>query len=191
MLSTNIKEATKTGHQELEKKVVQKLKAIRGNRDYADLLRYFYAYFSQVEKSIAPFITDELLADHSERRNSSYIKNDIEALGATVDDLPLVTVPEIHSSLQALGALYVMEGSIMGGSIIVQMLAKDGITEGVTFFSGYGAATGQMWAAFIAVMNAAANTPEEQMLVIECANATFNNFSAVFNENELAATNNA
>jgi heme oxygenase len=74
MLSSNIKEATKEAHLQLERIVVQKLKAIRSNADYADLLRYFYAYFSSLEKAILPYITTELLPDYKDRRNSSYIK---------------------------------------------------------------------------------------------------------------------
>lgn len=184
MLSTTIKEATKEAHQQLEKKVVQKLKAIRSNQDYADLLRHFYAYFNHLEKAIAPFITADLLPDYAQRRNSSFLKSDIEALGGNVDNLPETTVPAIANPIQALGALYVMEGSIMGGSIIVQMLAKGGTTEGVSFFSGYGPATGQMWGTFIAVLNASAKNDDEETIAVQTANDTFNHFAAVFAEAE-------
>ncbi|WEA01520.1 biliverdin-producing heme oxygenase [Mucilaginibacter sp. SJ] len=184
MLSTTIKEATKEAHQQLEKKVVQKLKAIRSNQDYADLLRYFYAYFSHLEKVIAPFITIDILPDYAQRRNSSFLKSDIEALGGDINNLPETSVPEINNVIQALGALYVMEGSIMGGSIIVQMLAKGGITEGVSFFSGYGPATGQMWGTFISVLNAIAANDEEEAIAVHTANDTFNHFAAVFAETE-------
>jgi heme oxygenase (biliverdin-IX-beta and delta-forming) len=182
MLSTTIKEATKQAHQELEKKVVLKLKAIRSDADYADLLKHFYAYFNKVEKAIAPFITSELLSDYAERRNSSYIKKDIEELGSNINELPEANAPVVTNTLQALGALYVMEGSIMGGSIIVQMLAKYGITKGVSFFSGYGEATGQMWGKFVAVMNAQANNPKQENDVINTANETFSCFGDVFEE---------
>lgn len=186
MLSNSIKEATREAHLELEKKVVQKLKAIRSNEDYADLLKHFFAYFNHVEKQIAPFISREVLPDYAQRRNSSYIKNDIEALGSHTNDLPATTVPEITNTIQALGALYVMEGSIMGGSIIVKMLEKAGINEGVSFFSGYGEATGQMWGVFTGVMNSHATTPEAEAQAIETANATFSHFSDVFSNVEVA-----
>lgn len=184
MLSTTIKEATKEAHLQLEKKVVQKLKAIRSNQDYADLLRHFYAYFNHLEKAIAPFVTIDVLPDYPQRRNSSYIKTDIEALGGDINNLPETTVPEITNTTQALGALYVMEGSIMGGSIIVQMLAKGGITEGVSFFSGYGPATGQMWGAFIGVLNASAVNENQEAIAVKTANETFKHFAAVFAETE-------
>jgi heme oxygenase len=182
MLSTNIKEATKSAHLNLEKKVIEKMKAIRSNADYADFLKCFYTYFSLIEKAIAPYITLELLPDYKERRNSSYLKRDIEALKGTVEGIPAVQIPQIQNQLQALGALYVMEGSIMGGSIIVKMLEKGGITNGISFFSGYGEETGQKWSAFIAVMNQQAITPEQQQVAIQAANETFARFGNVFDE---------
>jgi len=187
MLSTNIKEATKEAHQQLEKKVVLKLKSIRSNGDYADLLKYFYVYFNAVEKAIAPYITQELLPDHAERRNSTYLKADIEQLGCGLNDLPTVQTPKIDNVASALGAMYVMEGSIMGGSIIVQMLAKYGVTEGISFFSGYGEATGQMWGKFVGVMNTEVKTEELEEQSITAANETFSRFSDVFGEVPVAS----
>lgn len=162
------------------------MKAIRSDADYADFLKYFYAYFNQVEQAIAPYITTELLPDRPERRNSQYLKQDIQELGGDVNDLPAAQAPEISTTLQALGALYVMEGSIMGGPIIVKMLQKFGITKGVSFFSGYGDATGQMWGKFVSILNAQAHSPEDEMLAVEAANATFSNFGEVFGEVSVA-----
>ena len=186
MLSTNIKEATKKAHLDLEKKVIQKMKAIRSDADYADFLKHFYAYFSKVEHAIAPYITAQLLPDHAERRNSVYLKNDIEELGFDVTELPAATAPKIANTLEALGALYVMEGSIMGGPIIVKMLEKGGITKGVSFFSGYGEATGIMWGKFVAVMNEKAVNEDDEALAIQAADDTFNQFSDVFGEVQVA-----
>lgn len=185
MLSTNIKEATKTAHQQLEKIVVLRMKAIRSNEDYAEFLKCFYAYFSEVEKAIAPYITAAILPDYAERRHAVYLKNDIEALGFSTDRLPAVTIPVITNTLQALGALYVMEGSIMGGSIIVQMLAKSGITNGVSFFSGYGDATRTMWEKFVTVMNAQATTIAAEAIAIAAADETFTRFGPVFENSKV------
>ncbi len=186
MLSTKIKEATKVPHQEVEKKVVLRIKGIRSEADYADLLKHFYAYFNTVEQVIAPYITSAVLPDLAERRNASYIKADIEALGAGIDDLPLVVAPEINNAVQALGALYVLEGSIMGGPYIVQMLQKGGLTRGFSFFSGYGEASGQKWAAFIQVLNTIAQNEEEAEQALNSAHETFARFGDVFGEVKVA-----
>jgi len=79
-----------------------------------------------------------------------------------------------------------MEGSIMGGSIIVQMLEKAGVTTGVSFFSGYGPATGQKWGSFISILNSQADTEQEETLVINSANETFNRFAELFEQVEAA-----
>jgi len=76
----------------------------------------------------------------------------------------------------------VMEGSIMGGSIIIKMLEKGGITEGVSFFSGYGEATGQKWGVFVSVMNQQAASPEQEAIAIAAADETFVRFGDVFEE---------
>ncbi len=182
MLNTLIKEQTHTAHQQLEKQVVLRLKTIRNESDYAALLKHFYVYFSAVEQAIAPYITPEVLPDYAERRNSSYIRQDIEALGGTADTLPSVTVPVITNALEALSALYVLEGSIMGGPYIVQMLQKQGLTKGFSFFSGYGADTGRMWGAFTAVLNAHAHTSADREQAVATANETFSRFGEVFEQ---------
>jgi len=186
MLSTKIKEATKEAHQQLEKKVIFKLKGIRNNADYADLLKYFYAYFNTIEQVIKPYLTEQVLPDYAMRRNSGYLKQDIKELGGSVSELPYVQAPQIGSTIEALGALYVMEGSIMGGSIIVQMLAKYGVTKGTSFFSGYGESTGEMWGKFITVLNSEAKDEKQEILAIKSANTTFSNFGKAFGEVEVA-----
>ncbi|WP_256011470.1 biliverdin-producing heme oxygenase [Desertivirga xinjiangensis] len=186
MLSTKIKEATRVPHQQVEKKVVLRIKAIRNEADYANLLTHFYAYFNAVEKAVAPYITTEILPDLAERRNSSYIKADIEALGACVDELPDCLTPAINNIPQAIGALYVLEGSIMGGPYIVQMLEKAGLSKGFSFFSGYGEASGQKWALFTEVLNNIAKSENEEALVIQSAHDTFLRFGDVFGEVEVA-----
>ncbi|MCD0490510.1 biliverdin-producing heme oxygenase [Pedobacter sp. MC2016-14] len=180
MLSAKIKEATKTPHQEVEKKVVAKIKTIRNEADYADLLKHFYAYFNAVEQVIAPYITTAVLPDLAERRNASYIRADIEALGGTVDELPFATAPEVNNTVQALGALYVLEGSIMGGPYIVKMLQKGGLTKGFSFFSGYGEASGQKWGEFTAVLDALAKNEEDEKQALQAAHETFARFGDVF-----------
>jgi len=180
MVSIKIKEATKQAHQELEKTVVLQLKSVRSEADYARVLKNFYAYFREVEQAVAPYIHSETLPDIAERRNSSYLKKDIEELGSDVSELPLAFAPEIKNLCQAFGALYVLEGSIMGGPYIVQMLQKYGMDKGFHFFSGYGAESGKMWQAFTQVLNAIPQTEEEEQSMIQAADETFKRFEDVF-----------
>ncbi|WP_398456013.1 biliverdin-producing heme oxygenase [Sphingobacterium thalpophilum] len=180
MLSQHIKEHTHAAHQNVEGTIVRQLKNIRSEADYAEVLKGFYAYFRAVEDNIAPYISAAVLPDLAERRNSAYIKRDIEALGGRVDDLPEATAPAVGNVLEALASLYVLEGSIMGGPYIVQMLNKYGVSKGTSFFEGYGENSRDMWAGFTAVLNKYGSDPSTYERAVEIANQTFYNFGEVF-----------
>lgn len=180
MLRDIIKEKTDLNHRKTEGYVVRQVKSIKTEKDYIDLLKNFYAYFSAVEKELSKFINSDVLPDLKERRNAEYIKKDIEELGGSTDELPEVTVPEIRDTLDALSAMYVLEGSIMGGPYIVKMLEKQGINRAFSFFSGYGENSGQMFGKFVEVLNSYGENPDTHDRGVEVANQTFANFGDVF-----------
>ncbi|MCC8411107.1 biliverdin-producing heme oxygenase [Mucilaginibacter sp. UR6-1] len=181
MLSEKLKEETKTYHHETEVALIGRIKAIKDEQDYASLLKMFYSYFGGLEKNIDAAIDTGLMDDYHERRKTSAIADDLQALDA---DVPPVagadSLPAIQNHLQALGALYVIEGSTLGGKIISKMIgqkldAANG--EALTFFNSYGEDTVNMWNSFKEKMNAQAQTDEEQAAVIETANSTFKHFA--------------
>lgn len=190
MLSEKLKEETKQNHQILEKALVGNLRSIRNKDGYIDLLKMFYGYFGGLEKSIEQHVDSNLLPDNDERRKIAFIADDIEALGGQVptkaegNDLP-----RIESHLEALGALYVIEGSTLGGKIISKMMEQqlgfNGI--GLSFFSGYGDRTEEMWNIFKEKMDAQAENPEQEAVVIAAANETFLKFGDWFNKQQAAA----
>lgn len=181
-LSNLIKDATKAGHQDTEKKVVLRIKQIKNERHYLELLKCFYAYFSAVERAIAPHINASTLPDHQDRRNSSYIKADIQELGGDLTNLPSASAPTVTNAVEAMGALYVLEGSIMGGPYIVQMLRKLGIDRGFAFFSGYGENSGKMWHAFTEALDKLPQSAHEEEKAVEAAVETFRKFGDVFEQ---------
>ncbi|WCT12221.1 biliverdin-producing heme oxygenase [Mucilaginibacter jinjuensis] len=176
MLADNLKEQTLTYHQQLEKKLVSQIKGLNTKEDYLQLLQLFYGYFGGLEDRINLFIDQNILPDHAQRRKTGAIADDILALGgepvtkATGDALP-----EINNADQALGAMYVIEGSTLGGSIISKMISgKLGLTTGLSFFNSYGENTHQMWDAFKAVLNK--QPAEIEAAITEAANNTFLKF---------------
>ncbi len=175
-----LKEETKTAHQALEKKVILQLKAIRSEADYASFIRSFYLYFNALEQKLAAYINDKVVPDLALRRNSSYLKADLHELGFNDKQEKVLELPTIKSLAQALGAMYVMEGSIMGGPIIVEMLRKHGLTTGFNFFSGYGAETRNMWNNFVTVLNERLKSVSLQQEAVDTASETFEKFQLVF-----------
>src|SRR5690554_5361704 len=115
MLSEKLRENTKTAHVELEKVLVPKIKSIHTTNDYLEILVYFYRFFAPLEKAIFSQI-EAVLPDSAQRRKSAWIVEDIHSLKPSYPAIsPYPFTPEINSQTQAIGALYVLEGSTLGG----------------------------------------------------------------------------
>ena len=110
----------------------------------------------------------------NDRRKASAILHDLAAIGL---DTPLPEecreLPLIVNSAQAFGALYVMEGSTLGGKTIARMLLQKSIPavneKALTFFRGYREETGARWKFFQDVFNQQEDVEE----IITAAHDTF------------------
>ncbi|HEY1022627.1 MAG TPA: biliverdin-producing heme oxygenase [Flavisolibacter sp.] len=151
-----VKNATQTVHEEVEGLLLPALTSIRTTEDYAKILKMFYGYFHPLEKLIEKQLYAGELPDLHKRRKAVSILHDLHQMSQPTENLFLCnTLPIINNSAQAFGALYVLEGSTLGGKQIAKMLAKNpAVPEGTTrFFSGYGEQTGSRWKAFLEVFN--------------------------------------
>ncbi|WP_185218052.1 biliverdin-producing heme oxygenase [Sphingobacterium mizutaii] len=183
MLNEQIKSATKQGHQDLEKHVVYRLKAIESPEDYAEVLKFFFAYFQALEVEIEKYLPESIKPYFSVRRNAADIEKDILALGSSIKILPQAHFPEIKNKNQAIGALYVLEGSIMGGPYIVKMLQQRGIEKGFNFFQGYGESSGSKWTEFTGLINLEISEQMDIQEAVQAAEETFQQFTNTFKNN--------
>lgn len=187
MLADILKKDTLSNHQQLEKMLVGRMKAIRTTADYIDLLQLFYSYFGGLEKQIDQHLDQDLLPDYAQRRKSASLVQDIEALGGKPGQTATgAALPVINNPRQAMAALYVIEGSTLGGKFISKMIAQqlhvtDG--KGFSFFNSYGADTEAMWNIFKDTLNRQTATAVEQAEVVDAANQTFARFEAWANNN--------
>ncbi len=78
-----------------------------------------------------------------------------------------------RNEAEAMGALYVMEGSTLGGKLIAKSLrtCSDWPVRGICYFNPYGERTGAMWAAFQLELAAVPTAHAES--VVRGANQTF------------------
>ena len=178
MLSDQLKEQTLANHQTLEKLLVGKIKAITTEADYIDLLQNFYSYFGGLETVINQYITSAQLPDIGQRRKTAALADDIMTFGATpIEKADGAALTGIDSEAKAFGALYVIEGSTLGGSIISKMISgKLGLQRGLTFFNSYGENSHQMWGIFKEELNKLPVAKHTD--IIEAANNTFLGFDA-------------
>jgi len=185
MLSEQLKAGTKLNHQLLEKKMVAAIRAISSIKDYEQLLIVFYSFFGGLEAAINIHIDRTQLPDYAQRRKTAALADDLAKLGGLLPQLaPPNDLPAILNHLQALGALYVIEGSTLGGSIISKMVSRQlnmHDNAGLSFFNGYGNDTEEMWQIFKQTLDTSVKPPDEET-VIQAANETFLKFGNWFDK---------
>ncbi|WP_207535484.1 biliverdin-producing heme oxygenase [Desertivirga arenae] len=177
-LSLVLKDKTDISHQQLEKLLVGKLKSIAVEADYIEILKKFYGYIKPLEERISKNLDINKVPDYPERRKSDALELDLQYFNTTsdvslCDDLPVVT-----NTYEAIGALYVLEGSTLGGTIISKMVsAKLGLSasEGLSFFYSYGSETMKMWEQFKIALNTRVAEEDWNMVIIG-ADETFIKF---------------
>ncbi|MBN8788578.1 MAG: biliverdin-producing heme oxygenase [Terrimonas sp.] len=174
MVAAKLKEKTKQAHLSLEKKMVGYIKKVASGKDYEKLLRLFYGYYAPLEPLLNKYINNNIVPAYNQRRKSDTILKDINTISSgAINFRKCGNLPQVNDVIEALGVLYVMEGSTMGGTIIAKMLNKQAAIppESLTFFNGYGEDNLPMWQSFIAAVNERAANNEEK--IVKSANDTF------------------
>lgn len=150
-------------------------------KEYQNLLIRFYAFYKPFEARMQSAIEEKAIAfDYTARLNMPRLQNDLQSLGMTKEEIaaiePFDSLPTLESPEKIFGALYVVEGSTLGGQVIARHLKeKFGLdeTSGIAFFSGYGKETGKMWNAFREKISGFAETTDNHEEIVKSANATF------------------
>lgn len=156
---------------------------------YRALLIRLYGFHRAFEAHIGAFTP---LEEGSTR--SALLASDLEALGVASDEreaIPLcVALAPIFSSAEALGALYVVEGSTLGGAHIARALQSastpPGGAKGYRFFSNDGVSR-PAWKELLARLEAIRD-PREERAAIAAAVSTFRAFEDWMKDWALAMT---
>jgi heme oxygenase len=115
-----------------------------------------------------------------QRYRAPLILEDLAQLGFPAEPPLCIVMPPLRSPTQLLGAMYVMEGSTLGGQVIARQLDKVGITAHA-FFTGRAERTGLLWKSFCQLLGEAA-ADEDQAAVVASAILTFQTLSAWLNQ---------
>lgn len=157
---------------------------VRSIDDYRALLRRFLALYIPLETSLGSAVDWKAEGwDFDGRRKTPLLIADLKALGvADPASLPVATeIPVAGNLTEAVGVLYVLEGSTLGGQMISKQFGQAlGISgsNGGLFFHGYGAETGMKWREFgqWAESKASAAGHQFQQNATRAAQATFEAF---------------
>lgn len=139
----------------------------------AHFLAKMYGFLAPYEAALHQHAAAFLPAwELAARQRAHLILEDLE-LTAPAPGLPWCPhMPPLHTRAQLLGAMYVVEGSTLGGQVITRQLAQAGIPLRA-YFSGYGALTGSRWKAFCHLLVEAAPAAADQDEIVASACLTF------------------
>ncbi|RYU93364.1 biliverdin-producing heme oxygenase [Emticicia agri] len=141
---------------------------------YLQKMREIVAFY---EAEVFPALNDAL-PDLQKREKLPLIDEDLSYLSSDISGLPIFSASgEQNSSVgYALGCMYVMEGSTLGGKVILKHISKTlGINpeQGGSYFDGYGDQTGQYWKTFLHILQEYSATHDCDDEIITGAKDTF------------------
>ncbi|MEO7531877.1 MAG: biliverdin-producing heme oxygenase [Sediminibacterium sp.] len=143
--------------------------------DYKKYLCSLYGFVSGFETYIYPEL-DQLILNLEERKKTKYITNDLSHLGQKVTEIE--PMPESYfksmyaDPYAALGALYVLESSTLGGRLIQEHLhskLKGGVVSKLNYFDARGEKAEPMWNSFRKIFCTIAEASDKQENIIDGA----------------------
>jgi heme oxygenase (biliverdin-IX-beta and delta-forming) len=170
MLLDRLKIETRESHDRIEA-ALDLMRPDLSRRDYGQLLARYQAFFRVWEPSVGRALADD--AFFAPRRKLHLLTRDLDALGVE----PLRDEPRLKpfaTRHEAMGSLYVLEGSTMGGLVIAGHVRRTlGVSgPGALYFENYGRDAAERWRAFREVLGAL-SSPQVNDAVVATALDTF------------------
>ena len=149
-------------------------------QQYADVLTRLYGLVQGWDDWAVSRAPRDLRPAVLSRCRGRWLAHDLAYLGVPLPDLrvsPSLSEPVSRSAF--LGAMYVMEGSTLGGQYIARHV--EGVLQlnrgrGDQYFRGHGARTGAMWREFQVILQSVDAADEDTL--IAAARGTFNRFGS-------------
>ncbi len=170
---------TRSQHEQTETELfADKLMAGTLSRaEYERLLVIHYLFHQALETAVAAHADFFADYDRETRRKTPWLVADLALVGSAIP-APIPGLFAGWNSYQLLGAMYVAEGSTLGGRVIAKALSR---TPGLTdiaatsqFFGGYGEQTGSLWKTFGLYLMEKANGHDNE--IVEAAAVAFGVF---------------
>lgn len=155
---------------------------------YCTYLARLYSFVNGFEQFVFPTLSDHFI-NINDRKKAFFIEEDLKALYIAIDKHTLLekaffskTYPDVYL---AAGAFYVLEGSTLGGQIIVKHLQKAMPASFVNaaYFSCYQQKTGSMWKEFLQQLTALPQSTQQEQQIITGAINTFKIIDGLLSNN--------
>ncbi|MFE1597781.1 biliverdin-producing heme oxygenase [Methylobacterium sp. ID0610] len=183
-LSLRLRDATREAHERVE--ALSGLPdSIRDRADYATCLAAMLGVWGPIERDLRRWPDWEALGlEPAGRARGPLLEQDLMELQVGAEAVPAVPVGPSGSFAEALGRLYVLEGSALGGRLILAALRRRpdlDLGEATRFFDGRGSDTGRLWGALRTALDRFGDRdPRAGAAVIRGAHDAFAAFAAAF-----------
>ncbi|MBL8772825.1 MAG: biliverdin-producing heme oxygenase [Phenylobacterium sp.] len=149
-----VRDATREPHQRLERRL-DILRRIACADQRRELVGRFGALHVDAETALAPWLSGMAELDFEARRRSPRLARDMAVLGLRAPSGGGEPI-RLRNVGEALGLMYVLEGSTLGGRVIRRHVeGAGGDLTGLSFLDPYGRRAGERWRGFLSVLSAA------------------------------------
>lgn len=181
MFLQNLRSETASSHTSLEQNPysIALMSPAVALEDYSNYLQKLYGFVFGFETNVYPLLRN-IDPEIDLRRKTNFMQDDLQHLQIDFSTLPIVSkehfkihYPDVKS---ALGGLYVLEGSMLGGVMIKKHLAEklgNDVNENTQYLTGYGSETGKIWKNFLNTLSINAPDIETEKIIINSAKNTF------------------
>lgn len=190
MFIQNLRASTTDCHKQLELNNLSQALLSNNVNDaiYCSYLIQLYSFVKGFEQYTYPKLSQHFL-NINDRKKALFIEEDLKALGIAFEKHTLLEEAFFRDTYSdvylAAGALYVLEGSTLGGQIIVKHLHK-AMTSGfvnTAYFSGYQQRTGSMWKEFLQQLTALPQSTQQEQQITKGAVTTFKIIDGLLSNN--------
>ncbi len=172
-----LKAATHAAHERLDQ-FIMAAQPFAGRENFGRFVRTQYRFHRDLDALFFDGLIDELLPDLQGRRRLALIEQDLADLGLTVPEIaaaPVFTAGDQADLAEALGWLYVVEGSNLGAAFLLKDATKLGLSEGfgARHLAGAPEGRGLHWRTFTVALDAIELSDSDEAKVIAGAEAAF------------------
>lgn len=181
----DLRTETQEAHEALEAHPVSRAIAAEHitQESYVRYLQIMERVVQGMESALEPRLQAHV-PDIRDRSKAALLASDLQALNAGANPFPaFAELDHNPATAHAFGAYYVLEGSALGGRVILKQLPADLREPGdkTRYFAGYGAQTGPMWQRFLGDFSNYVLDAREEALAIDGARSAFAAIQQYFN----------
>lgn len=141
------------------------LQSVNSPEDYEAFLKIIAGFLLPIEEILHHFPLKTLVPDIEARKRSKDLLEDIRHYDKNWELMQTASLPPILSIYHAIGALYMLEGSTLGGPLIAKMIRKQtGPDSALLYFENYQEERKSMWDNFRMALDQAALQPHTETI---------------------------